>query len=343
MRAPAEVRMQACCSQVRQEIPVVVAPSSCQLLPLAPSPFVANGIPVLPTTRIAAVPEGIYTSSRRSFQHSTSRPECATAGVVTHFYLAGGCSGLVDRSASQSDSWAASGRRWQIPTVGTTCVQSTYAYPHQLHSPTPAGHKIGPMLTPTAGRAQPQRTTVPVAVEVVSGTRGQTNEAIAQCTVLSGQATRYVPPSCPNPVPTDAGIQHIDPMTVQGLMKEKKCILIDLRGSDRVAGLIEGALHVPCVDEVNGLPFLKRVPDLIQEWADEELVIFTCQYSAHRAPQCANWYREKARCSQNVAILSGGFRGWEQMGLPVQNPATPSQAQQANAKAIELGNQALSL
>merc|ERR1712007_178241 len=46
-----------------------------------------------------------------------------------------------------------------------------------------------------------------------------------------------------------------------------------------------------------------------------------CQYSAHHAPQCANWYRERASPKQRVAIMSMGFRGWEGLGLPVQDGA----------------------
>lgn len=147
----------------------------------------------------------------------------------------------------------------------------------------------------------------------------------------------YVPPPCPNRVPTIAGIEHLEPMTVHDLLQEQKCIVIDLRGEDRAAGLIEGAVHVPAIDKV---PFLTRVPDLASRWTDEKLVVFTCQYSAHRAPQCANWYREHANPAQRVAILSGGFRGWESVGLPVAKlPGSAIDAQVADEKALQLGSQ----
>lgn len=147
----------------------------------------------------------------------------------------------------------------------------------------------------------------------------------------------YVPPPCPNRVPTIAGIDHLDPTTVQNLMQENKCIVIDLRGEDRAAGLIDGALHVPAIDTV---PFLTRVPDLVRQWADQKLVIFTCQYSAHRAPQCANWYRQQASPSQAVGILSGGFRGWESVGLPVKAYGSAHEGGQvADQKALQLGGQ----
>merc|ERR1711953_565207 len=126
----------------------------------------------------------------------------------------------------------------------------------------------------------------------------------------------YIPPHLPNTVPIIEDVENIDPKTVHDLLQAKGCLLIDLRGEDRAAGLIDGAVHEPAIDAV---PFPTKVPKLVQKWADQSLVVFTCQYSAHRAPQCANWYRQKANPRQRVAILSGGFRGWQAMGLPVQS------------------------
>lgn len=144
-------------------------------------------------------------------------------------------------------------------------------------------------------------------------------------------------PYIPNRVPTIEGVQHFDPVVVFHLLREGKCLLVDVRGEDRAAGLIEGAVHEPAI---GGVPFLTRVPSLVQMWQAHHVVIFTCQYSAHRAPQCANWFREQAPPSQVVAILSGGFRGWEAAGLPVQSLALEATAAAAaNAKAMELGNQ----
>jgi len=145
----------------------------------------------------------------------------------------------------------------------------------------------------------------------------------------------YVPPPCPNRVPTIAGIEHLDPLTVFSLLQEKKCLVIDLRGEDRAAGLIDGALHVPAIATV---PFLTRVPELVRKWADQNLVVFTCQYSAHRAPQCANWYRAQASLAQGVGILSGGFRGWESVGLPVTQLGSIGDSQAADALALVIGN-----
>merc|ERR1712232_1336680 len=131
----------------------------------------------------------------------------------------------------------------------------------------------------------------------------------------AAQTTAYVPPHLPNTVPTIENVENIEPQKVHDLLQTRGCLLVDLRGEDRAAGLIDGAVHEPAIDAV---PFPTKVPKLVQKWADQSLVVFTCQYSAHRAPQCANWYRQKANPGQRVAILSGGFRGWESMGLPAK-------------------------
>lgn len=126
----------------------------------------------------------------------------------------------------------------------------------------------------------------------------------------------YVAPELPNVVPTAPGVERIEPGAVQDLLEGQiPCLLVDVRGEDRKCGLIGGAIHVPAIAEV---PFITRVPELVREWASQPLVIFHCQYSAHRAPHCANWYREQAPPSQRVAILEGGFRAWEGNGLPVR-------------------------
>lgn len=135
-------------------------------------------------------------------------------------------------------------------------------------------------------------------------------------------------------MPTVENVENIDPKTVHELLVNNKCLLVDLRGEDRAAGLIDGAVHEPAIDKV---PFPTKVPRLVQQWQDQELVVFTCQYSAHRAPQCANWYRQKASHGQRVAILSGGFRGWEAQGLPVRSQASGTLAQQADEAAKQLG------
>merc|ERR1719491_974850 len=141
----------------------------------------------------------------------------------------------------------------------------------------------------------------------------------------------------PHTVPLAAGVDRLDPVIVQQLVRSGQCILVDVRGEDRSAGTIEGSVHVPAIDAV---PFASKIPDLVRQWANQPLVIFHCQYSAHRAPQCANWYREQAPEHQRVAILDGGFRGWESLGLPVQQGKQGLGCQQnSNMYAVHQGMQ----
>lgn len=138
----------------------------------------------------------------------------------------------------------------------------------------------------------------------------------------------------PNTVPTDAGIEHLDPEDVFNLVRNKLCLLVDVRGEDRRAGLIDGAVHEPAIADES---FLQRASRLAKQWSEEPLVVFTCQYSAHRAPQCANWYRPHADARQRVAILEGGFRGWEARGLPVMRSTGELESKKADAYALEVG------
>lgn len=123
----------------------------------------------------------------------------------------------------------------------------------------------------------------------------------------------------PNTVPLAQGVERIDPTIVYDLVKRGACILVDVRSNDRACGVIDGAINVPAMDST---PFVAKVPSLGASWGTQPLIIFHCQYSAHRAPQCANWYREQAPPAQRVAIMDGGFRGWQSLGLP--SVAVPS-------------------
>merc|ERR1712232_285529 len=104
-----------------------------------------------------------------------------------------------------------------------------------------------------------------------------------------------------------------------------------------MGGTIEGAVHVLAIDAV---PFALRIQEYVRQWKEQPLVIFHCQYSAHRAPQCANWYREQAPEYQRVAIMDGGFRGWESRGLPFQQCTQGLGGQQhSNMYALQQGMQ----
>eukprot|EP00928_Gymnodinium_smaydae_P055734 TRINITY_DN3921_c0_g1_i1.p1 TRINITY_DN3921_c0_g1~~TRINITY_DN3921_c0_g1_i1.p1 ORF type:complete len:229 (+),score=57.18 TRINITY_DN3921_c0_g1_i1:149-835(+) len=136
-----------------------------------------------------------------------------------------------------------------------------------------------------------------------------------------GPCKPYVTPVLPNTVPTGAGVERLEPEMVYELLRQRardgggSCILVDVRDKDREAGIIEGSVHIPAIDPQ--APLLSRIPELVRLFALEPLVVFTCQYSAHRGPTCANWYRAQADPRQRVAVMNGGFRGWEGRGLPV--------------------------
>ncbi|CAK9024907.1 Hypothetical protein (Fragment) [Durusdinium trenchii] len=53
------------------------------------------------------------------------------------------------------------------------------------------------------------------------------------------------------------------------------------------------------------------------QWAKYPLVVLFCQHSADRAPQHAGWFKNHARQGQRVAIMRGGFRGWQAARLPI--------------------------
>mmetsp|Transcript_50174 Transcript_50174/g.117866 ORF Transcript_50174/g.117866 Transcript_50174/m.117866 type:complete len:107 (+) Transcript_50174:126-446(+) len=73
-------------------------------------------------------------------------------------------------------------------------------------------------------------------------------------------------------------------------------------------------MHFPCT---YGSNFFSTIQELVGKLAGEPLIVFTCQYSCHRAPTCANFYRANAAKEQRLAVLEGGFRGWEALGYPV--------------------------
>lgn len=145
-------------------------------------------------------------------------------------------------------------------------------------------------------------------------------------------------PDIPDGVPLASGVETLTPELVQDLLNKGQCILVDVRGADRAAGVIKGALHVPAIS-MNS-PFAARLPQLLEDWKDKRLIIFFCQFCKHRAPYCANLFRKQAESTlQRVAIMEGGFRGWQAKGLPVQpGGGTVSEIATADAWALHQGS-----
>jgi rhodanese-related sulfurtransferase len=115
----------------------------------------------------------------------------------------------------------------------------------------------------------------------------------------------------PGKVPLDPRVEILDAHAVQQCLSSRSCILVDVRGKDRESGTIAGAEHVPQHD------IGTSAGSFAQKWATKPLVVFHCQFSAHRAPGSANAYLQSARAGQRVAIMQGGFNEWKCMGLPV--------------------------
>eukprot|EP00929_Paragymnodinium_shiwhaense_P031424 TRINITY_DN17607_c0_g1_i2.p1 TRINITY_DN17607_c0_g1~~TRINITY_DN17607_c0_g1_i2.p1 ORF type:complete len:1006 (+),score=217.19 TRINITY_DN17607_c0_g1_i2:93-3110(+) len=250
--------------------------------------------------------------------------------------LMGGASGDAGASADED-----------AMRIGTRFVKSVPAHfaqtsPHMVngdgahtapyHSSTAVGAASPVRRAPAVPSSKSSTATPVTAPSSAAAAAAKKMPAAAQ----RPQKTGYVRPHLPNTVPTITNVEHIEPFDCYDMMADPRCLVVDLRGEDRAAGLIEGALHEPAIDRV---PFPTKVPKLVQQWADKSIIIFTCQYSAHRAPQCANWYREKTHPRQRVGILSGGFRGWEGEGLPVLNAAKGADARAADKVAMKLGTQ----
>jgi len=137
-------------------------------------------------------------------------------------------------------------------------------------------------------------------------------------------------------VPLKNGVESLSPELVLDLVKTGKCILVDVRGADRACGLIEGARHIPAIS-MNS-PFVARLPGLVQDWSRDRLIVFFCQFCKHRAPYCANLYREETDSMQRVAVIEGGFRAWQTNGLPVKDGGgTTAERAAADALALRQG------
>jgi len=198
-----------------------------------------------------------------------------------------------------------------LPTLTTSLPAPTITQVNSSPVTTSVGSTTIPVVSPEIGRPAASAGAVHTAAT-------PTRARVESVTVLSAQAPgeKYVPPELPGKVQPLPGVEELSPQAVHEMLLQRGAgILVDVRGDDRASGLIEGSIHEPAVDTV---PFVCKVPELAKRWASAPLVVFTCQFSQHRAPTCANDYREAADRQQRVAILHGGFRHWEAVGLPVK-------------------------
>ena len=108
-------------------------------------------------------------------------------------------------------------------------------------------------------------------------------------------------------------------------------MVVDLRGQDRETGTIEGTVSIPAMD------FLKDLARWSKEFQATPIVAFFCQYSAHRAPSVANFYRQSCPSKQRVLVMEGGFRGWEAQRLPIQAGKSSLPAAALDSLALKIG------
>jgi len=143
----------------------------------------------------------------------------------------------------------------------------------------------------------------------------------------------------PEGVPLTQGVEMLSPELIRSLVKDGTCLLIDVRGGDRAAGIIIGSVHIPAISVRE--PFAARLPDLVRKYQGSRLIVFFCQFCKHRAPFCANLFREATNAEgntmQRVAIMEGGFRGWQKLGMPVENEGAASEQAFADAFARHQG------
>jgi rhodanese-related sulfurtransferase len=113
-----------------------------------------------------------------------------------------------------------------------------------------------------------------------------------------------------NTVPPAPGVEYIEPHAAQQCLQTGSCVVIDCRDNDRDSGYIPQAQHIP------SMSFMPQAGALAARTAGVPMVVFHCQYSAHRAPSLANFYKKNhAPPNQRVAIMRGGFRAWRCAGL----------------------------
>jgi len=123
-----------------------------------------------------------------------------------------------------------------------------------------------------------------------------------------------------NPAPVPQGVEQVGPGELAAQLESGLPLaLIDVRDTDQVdQGRIAGSTHIP-----RGFLELK----VETAFPDKSQPVVVYDQDASRAPGAAASLR--ALDYQQVAVLTGGFAGWEAAGKPVDKPFVLSDADRA--------------
>ncbi|KAK5108016.1 hypothetical protein LTR62_008851 [Meristemomyces frigidus] len=137
------------------------------------------------------------------------------------------------------------------------------------------------------------------------------------------------------PTQTIPTLARISPQELASLLRsppnQGKIAIIDVRDSDYIGGHIKSCLNVPVQTHDY------RMPELVRNLKDKEMVVFHCALSQQRGPSSAlRFLRERERmgargevgvrgdgedlgAGQRVVVLEGGFVKWQELyGLDLE-------------------------
>ncbi|CAL1128704.1 unnamed protein product [Cladocopium goreaui] len=139
-------------------------------------------------------------------------------------------------------------------------------------------------------------------------------------------------------VPKDAGVEGMHPIDFKAFWEQSLLKFLSTCSVLPVGVMgFKRTVHVPAMD------LLKEIQKFVEMFLDQPIVAFMCQYSAHRAPTVANFYRKSCPTKQRVMILEGGFRGWEAHDLPIQQIETKLSQKAADQLALKIGKVAMAI
>jgi rhodanese-related sulfurtransferase len=117
------------------------------------------------------------------------------------------------------------------------------------------------------------------------------------------------------------GVRQVTPQEASDLVNQQKAILVDVREAEELAesGSANGALWLPMSKQSDDTPEMKAFLEKVAPGGKKDReIIFYCR-SGGRSGKAAAAFAKKGFKVANM----GGFSGWQQAGLPVQNQSSP--------------------